>query len=380
MRNVPNLDFRSLAFVEDLRPTYPSVYVYSGPTQPVSNIVSATMSNGAVLPILPLASNSSWEVNFFGPAIKCDPVNDTMHLAFRQNIFTYLTGSTDIYELNSWNLYGYMGWFPELGSFSTGIQTNLLGRYSPFYRANGSADIYFTTGEMYHTFYLFAASPAMANAYVTQSTGSSVWRNGVQNRTIDNLPEWLDGTMLECRLVNSSYDVFFNYTDGLQEITAQSSTLEQQGPIDLLSSVIGPGFASGEIGLTCLKLSRGVEGSGACLFDEQLLSVLSYQAVWDAFTSVLRGTVHYETFLRVRNSRVVDTALANTPELSILRGIDGDSAAGASLKTTLTLYSDPTVQGLEVAYNATTQMPLSDALEEMFRNVTVSLMSSPALQ
>lgn len=389
MRYVPNLDFRSLAFAEDLRAVYPSVYGYSGPSHPVSNIAGAAMANGAILPIGPLAGNSSWAITFFGPSIKCDPVNDTMHRSVREDMFMFLTaGRNASLGLNSYTLYGYMGWFPNLGKWASSSANNTFGDSSPFY-SSGSSEIRYTTSRLYHTFFMFAASPAMAQTYMTNIGSGSPWDGGLESASLKNLPPWLDGTVVECRLLNSSYDVSFNYTEGLQQIRIQNSPTDPNTPVTLPYSVFGPAFgfngsafnSSNVSYKSCLKLSFGVEDAGQCIFDAEVLRTLSYQAVWDAFTAVLTGTVrYYITSQRIVNSSIIDTALTNVRELSILRGVPTDPALfGASLKPALALYDDPRVQGLTSSYDGILNISLTDALEEMFQNVTVSMMSSPAL-
>lgn len=328
------------------------------------------MANGAILPIFPPATNSSYEIDFFGPSIKCESVNETTRLAIRRGILAHLQLPGNVYD-HGLELYAYMGWFP-------GRESNRLGTLSPF-ESNGSNYAPFYSGELTHTFYLFAASREMTETYMALGERSRAWENGVSNATADTIPAFLDGTMLECRWFNSSYHVRFNFTDGLQDIDIQTSSEGVEAPIYDVTGAFGPRKIDGRF--DCMRFTaRG--NLTACIFDEPVLKGLTYQAVWDAFTTILGGSVYYPTYsVRTRNSSVLDTVLVNTPELFALREYLGESTEeDYVLQTTLGSFDDRVLEGLVTTYDSSWNLSLGDALEEMFRNATVSLMSSSALQ
>lgn len=105
---VPNVDFTSLNF-----PTMPGVigatpmYIYSGPQIAVQKVVIATMAEGLILSIASPASNSSWTLDFPGPAIRCDNVGAPLRKEVIQNI------EDEACSRNCWDSYGYLAWTPQ---------------------------------------------------------------------------------------------------------------------------------------------------------------------------------------------------------------------------------------------------------------------------
>lgn len=111
---VPNLDFRSLAFVADmpeintttmimgLPSTLMSGYAYHSPSQAVSNTSNAVMALGQILPITPPATNASWELDFYGPSLNCVNVSNETRLHFEQNIGDYFLAYQSDVEREPW--------------------------------------------------------------------------------------------------------------------------------------------------------------------------------------------------------------------------------------------------------------------------------------
>lgn len=89
---------------------YISDYQYNGPSYAVSRTVSAVMAEGKILPLEASAPNSSWKLEFPGPALRCDNVNTPERSLIRHNIASYLNQSSA--ELNAW---GYLAWSYGLG-------------------------------------------------------------------------------------------------------------------------------------------------------------------------------------------------------------------------------------------------------------------------
>ena len=96
LQHVPNLDFGSMNFLAPLphMPTNDPLglssdqgsYLYNGPSQAVLAVSNAVMAQGEILLIQPPAPNSSWTIEYVGPSMRCNNVNDEMHLRIRQNI------------------------------------------------------------------------------------------------------------------------------------------------------------------------------------------------------------------------------------------------------------------------------------------------------
>lgn len=84
---VPRIDFKStnfaeLASIDDMLP----VVTYNNPTDVVKQVVSATAAQGKILPIEAPFVNSSWTLDFHGPALSCKEVDPSLEAAIRQEI------------------------------------------------------------------------------------------------------------------------------------------------------------------------------------------------------------------------------------------------------------------------------------------------------
>jgi hypothetical protein len=88
---VPTINFDTLSYVADLSAIESTKYnpqklIYEGPSQSLKRLATAVGALGTVLPISPPSSNSSWETEFRGPAIRCDPLSASESKAVEQNI------------------------------------------------------------------------------------------------------------------------------------------------------------------------------------------------------------------------------------------------------------------------------------------------------
>ncbi|KAK6386625.1 hypothetical protein LTR65_008824 [Meristemomyces frigidus] len=113
---------------------------------------------------------------------------------------------------------------------------------------------------------------------------------------------------------------------------------------------------------------------------------LSYQAILQAFTDIITGNIANKLSLGLfKNSSVVSTTLLNTKELSFLsdRSIELQEAISygqPDLQAALANSSVGSAIGLTPSEEIAPNQSLIAALEEMFQNYTVSLMSSALLQ
>lgn len=275
-------------------------YDYTGPSHSVLTTVAATMANGAILPISPPAVNSTWALEFLGPAVKCQPLNSSMHQEVRRNLFTYLTlqPADRMGTSNSITLHEYLGWFPSFGRAVDGTPAP----YLPFLSENANETLQFkdsTTGIFSERLHIFVASRKMREAYhaafpqIEHVNGT--WFKGLASSSESNIPDFIDGTTLSCGFYNSTYHVAFNYTSGEQNISVQTSSMNSINATCMLGRVIGPGPSTYVTNKTCVMLSVDWTANAdpndtpePCSFDSELLRILSYQAIWDAFTRILQ--------------------------------------------------------------------------------------------
>ncbi|OQD95656.1 hypothetical protein PENSOL_c019G04119 [Penicillium solitum] len=100
------------------------------PSSETKRIVSSVATQGTILQIEPPAANSSWSVEFYGPTIVFDKVNQTLADYITQDVVHAINASKVVIN-DTWDLvkYNYLYWAPE--------SDTLIGS-TPFYHKNGS--------------------------------------------------------------------------------------------------------------------------------------------------------------------------------------------------------------------------------------------------
>jgi hypothetical protein len=190
--------------------------------------------------------------------------------------------------------------------------------------------------------------------------------------------------MLRCDLYNSTYQADFDFVNGNQQVQVTVSDLENT-PIPTLPQVEGL-HSESSTHQRCDILNINEVGPVGCTFDPSLLRIFSYQAVMDAFTQLLVGKVSMTQnsnygFTFDSNTSVAATILTESPELAFF----GNPASLTSiswpyLQDVQTSWNNSLYLGLSNTPATQAKLPLQDALEVMFQNITISLMSSPNLQ
>ena len=354
------------------------------------------MANGIVSQINPPAPNSSWHLDFIGPTLVCIPLNDSMHLRVRQSMTAYLKssyGREEDYVVGT-NVYTYLGWYPQRVNYPQ-LDWAADAPFQPtnenatsFQDSGNSTNYTLDVGSFTTSFNMFAASRPMIESYHAEASQVDGGANTNQLEVITKAsstldPDWrLDGTALQCTLRNSTYNVSFDYADGFQEISISTSIFQEQEQIDPVPVAAGPHEDTVRLNKTTECNIEPEDVDMPCVLHAQTLQRLSYQALMDAFTRNLQGTVYYSGFSRqTRNSSLENTVLFNTPELFFLPDDGGWRKRGdGTLRNVLTRLNASALPNLTNSYNGSLQLPLGAAVEELFRNFTVSLMASPALQ
>ena len=102
LQQVPSLAFDSLQFVDDM----PSVqadnetslrFAYALPSQEVIEVVKAVAATGSILPIMPPSANASWTVDFYGPALECSNVTESLRADIQANIMAAMNSTSGEY-------------------------------------------------------------------------------------------------------------------------------------------------------------------------------------------------------------------------------------------------------------------------------------------
>ena len=380
--HVPNLDFRSLTFLANMPADQgnDSIYIYNGPDQAVLEIATAVAAQGAILPITPPEANASWSLSFYGPSLKCDNISDVLQQQFSSNLRAYLTDGEYCNEP-----YGYLAWFPRPPSGTNSSVdavplVNISGTLSP---DPGSMSGLGNGQNM--TMYLIAMPDLFQVLEMPSHTNPIACELGSSgSSTADELwAQWTaESTEIQCQLFNSTYHVDFVYTDGTQQVSVSNSQAEASNAVTTANQVIGP---TADQSNSCPTLSI----SGAeCGFDQNVLTTLSFQAIMDAFSQNLIGAISIEggTYVDLAlnvNTSIMATSLINSADLDFLENYDVSIqgiGAYSDLQTELSAFNNSEVQGLLNNYKKVNNQSLAVALEELFQNTVVSMMSSPALQ
>ncbi|OKL59585.1 hypothetical protein UA08_05353 [Talaromyces atroroseus] len=370
MQLVPRVDFTSMnfAFLAAGEASSP-VYNYLGPQYGVRKAVTLALTDGEIQPISPPQANSSWVLKFNGPAINCQPVNATLHQEITDNIFDTINAS----YRNSTPCgisYGYISWVPDSSTSNGSLPfTNSSGSYSLRSGTVGPKGEDFAASDGYPYPASYPPLAIMVAALPRMYSGLS--ENCNMEKSALN-----DSTILECSLYNATYISNFTYVNGAQTI---NTTL----PLKHISDVgyIGGVEGSYPFGVT---YANGTiidpQGSAASDYNTTLVEMFSYQAVMDAFGMMMVGTVaNYQVddgawSLVAKDTSLMTTVFLQTNELAFLQSADQDRELSELGREQVEWLGD----SITISGNGT--MPLLDALEDAFRNATLSLIAQYSLQ
>ena len=224
-------------------------------------------------------------------------------------------------------------------------------------------------------------------------TSSSVGYSNYDSLMANNITEpfFEDATLLECEAFNSSFSATFTYRDGAQDINMVRHKQVVEKPLVPIDCFFGPESPSNGAGnivegaaerknKSCSTMNLSGQ---RCDFNAEIIRTLAYQAVVDSFNRLVQGTVGLQPSLSgssavVANTSLFDTLLINTKELAFLK-VPHSSPAFPSLPILYAGSAGEQYQGLfktpRLAYNNS----LAEALEQLFHNITISLLSESLL-
>lgn len=212
------------------------------------------------------------------------------------------------------------------------------------------------------------------------------------------IEEYIDPglTLLQCDLHNATYGVKYNFSAGLQTVESTISLLGDE-PLQVIDMAYGftpesdyEGFiAAAQIGhqlpapADCQGLWNASSGTNTtCDFDANVLARFSYQAVWDAFTRLVKGGLYVDVTTyqpaELQDTTVTNTVLAGSTELKPIVELVRRRGQGFLQQDLIDRYSN--VPGMYSTPNEESTQPLSSMLEDLFRNLTLSLTTSAELQ
>lgn len=397
MLQVPQLDFSTFKFAAGLEyassmgaASATSDWEWTGPSQPVQHIALAAMGFGQILPIAPPASNASWTLNFWGPALQCSDVA----LPERDKIWTSIWNS---YNATTNGSHIFLSWVPWS---STDIRAMNLD-YSvdpnlPFISDIGpSPSDLSTDGEPASLF--LAVLPEMRNVLVSINENRTLFQYGTEYcgfQTIQNITDSIDcndstftvatvfqnSTLLQCDLVNTSYSVEFSYSSGAQDVQVLADLTGNSLIVNASAYFTGPtpNFQN------CIEFQTDVtayspvnNGTMPCVFDINAVRLLSYQGIMAAFNNLVIGSVQNLGSSATTATKVMGTILGNTEELAFIRDWVPNNSPYANFQTTFLSEAEWAFLGLTNTNLPNSQGDLRSTLEQLFQNYTISLLAEP---
>jgi hypothetical protein len=353
LANVSTVDFNSLNFASVVSNSQGACgYFYTGPQFEVMKVANAAAGQGAVLPIAAPGHqpNVSYVQQFAGPALQCKDVVEPLRGQIISNVNT-----------SSWNTttsYGYLAWVSTTKSLLPFDLVQVNDHYDQWQLRSISLGP--TVGPL--SMFVFT-SPNMRNPY---SYGMDPEYDYYGNATI-----------IKCQLMNATYSPSFNWTNGIRNLdvnrTTSTETVSYQQDVDCTRFLYTQDVytADNYTGNAQENISRPLSD-----YNNTIVRNFAYQSVMQAFGNILKGSISFPSFPNglVVATSVMNTVLGATRELSLLQNNTADDA------TSLASLGPQVWPGVSIEMRTNNTSDLRTALEDIFQNITMSLISSPLLQ
>ena len=404
--NVPNVEFSSLNLAAPMAEygttgseggAEPALsFMYAGPSLTVQRITDAVSAQGYILPVAAPSVNSSWNLDFNGPSMHCDPVSSGFRDDVLANILNYtFVRSGDTLEDNCTYGPGYMAWHPgwmspndsmtdylpfnieDMNSSSGALNNNNLHGY-PY---SDMASIFFAI-----TPTLFSSTPYQDGYRPTMCVGQPWYQTGLANYNKTS-------TVLRCDVHNSTYQTTFSFDNGVQGVTVRNVTDVTDTPLITIGEVVAYLNSSNQTDTSLQpqacppSISSDSDEMARCLFDPLTLPTVSYQAIMHAFTDLLTGVISLgdeqdlDTLI-TSTTQLSSTILAEAPELAFIQSTQTQNPGTppSVQQRAATWKQQPFTGFVNAAAAPHSTLPFQQALEQLFQNITLSLMSAPDLQ
>jgi hypothetical protein len=302
----------------------PRLKTYLRPRTILARLANAAGTSGEILPITPPFTNATYELQFFGPVVRCGDANDTVtrqiQAAMERNSFAKEAPVTEIAN-------NYFSMVPDLSA--AGLAANegvvqMANHTNTKGAENGSNQLWLGF-----------------DRYVVGSDGSIALR-----------PQ-----RLQCQLYNTSYEVGFSFVEGIQSLTLKNH-------LRLLNSIEYP---SGSLESDEAEMNMAYTAFMWVLTDQLTGSISFYRNI-----SAKAGTDN-DTWSEI-NSDIQTTALLGSSDLQSFFDYNRKlypSKGGTGTEK----ISDQRAEDIAFAKNRT----LDALIEELSSNITLSLMNSNLL-
>lgn len=259
--HVPNVDFSSLNLAAPMA-AYGTTgsrngeepgfnYMYAGPSLTVKRITDAVAAQGFILPVPAPSVNSSWDLDFDGPSLHCNPVSLDFRRAILDNIMNYTITRSEGQMLGSDCVGGpgYMAWHPNwMTPDDDPIENYLPFNIDKLNLSSGAIDRSgsnvlnhwnshgYPYSDMASVF--LAANPNLfTNARSENADSSTICPGEPSYQTA--LAEYNNiSTVLRCDVHISNYHATFSFIDGVQNVDIKEMTDITDKPMITIGQVV----------------------------------------------------------------------------------------------------------------------------------------------
>lgn len=338
-------------------------YDYAGPQDAVNKVVTGTVFGGQMSSMTPPLINSSWELNFPGPAIRCNTITGPDKSAIVDNIWQAST------EDGCKKTYAYVAWIPHNKTGSLPFPMNAT--WSMPYLESSSSFYVAVLNQMLHSWdHISGPACRLEPGFDTQVPPAIVSA---------------DANIMKCELQNVSYHTTFSYENGVQ--TVGISIGQSYNDASTVGRVLSlhrnkedPQLAQEDLRLASSNWvaynDRRLQFGVGPVDKINPMATLAYQSLMDSFQKPLLGAIfnegNFENGITATDTRIMSTILSNQPELAFIRNFiwevphqsleDNDRSRAYFNRTVLS------------------NLTLARALEQLFQNVTISLLSNEQFQ
>lgn len=285
---------------------------YQGPSARIKRSLSSVASAGAILPVPPPFPNASYSIQFYGPSITCETLDNstsTLSDLFSHNVsdFTSHLGAQ----------LGYLGFVP---SCHTSLDDSCSHNDTTAATAALQQELNYTLTRDQSL--LDPTTHGSPKVYVV----------------VPELFSYTNFTTITCEPHNSSYSGEITFNNGQQAFNITKTKMEP-----------GP-----DLWETCVNESHDNDGVIDYTRPSLCASLAAHASIWDALVEMLLGTIVVSHYGYATSSRtaIMTSILIQTREIYSKEVV-------SRIKEPLTIAN----------------MTMAEALEEVFTNTTLSLLS-----
>ena len=342
-------------------------------------VVQAVTASGDILAVNPPRANTTWQLSFAGPALKCG----NLTAPERQHVLWNIANATGLNIATSpsnCSASGYTAWTGDGNVLNGSVALPYLESTSRSHNTTVTSYSYSGTGLSSALDFYMAMMPGVMDVISLGDTSHEQACGTLQNP--DPTVYFPASTVLHCQLHNATYHLDFDYTVSEPNVRLVDLELHQRPLGPRVDFVNGPAVKpTGDHTKADCSILNSI--GNVCDFNVTLLNTLSYQAVLEAFTNVTLGIVYNpQLTAAIFETSIQNTPLLNTKELAFLNDpvVVSSIFSSGSLQDAAQESNGTLMHGLASNNTLHSTVSLVDATEKLFRNVVISMISSEQLQ